>query len=46
MRKAQSDVIVKQILPPERVTLWERCEADSWRPARTTSYNRKLFWRL
>ena len=42
MRKAQYDAVVKEILPPERVTLWERCEADSWRPVRTTAYDWKL----
>jgi hypothetical protein len=41
-RKAQYDALVKQILPPDRVTLWEKCEADSWRPARTTAYDWKL----
>lgn len=41
-RKAQYDAIVKTILPAERVQLWERCEADSWRPHRTGAYD----WRL
>jgi hypothetical protein len=42
MRKVQYDAVMKQILPPERVTLWERCQADSWRPVRTTTYDWKL----
>lgn len=36
------DALVKTILPPERVALWERCEMDSWRPKRTSAYDWKL----
>jgi hypothetical protein len=28
------NALVKTILPPERVALWEQAEADSWRPHR------------
>jgi hypothetical protein len=40
--KAQYDALVKTLLPPERVKLWEACEGDSWRPHRTSSYDWKL----
>lgn len=42
LRKAQYDELVKTIIEPERVALWEACEKDSWRPHRTSSMD----WRL
>lgn len=36
MRKAQYDAIVKTLIEPERVALWEAAERDSWRPTRYT----------
>lgn len=38
----QYDTWVKTKLSKERVILWERCEADSWRPAPTRSYDWQL----
>lgn len=32
--KEEYDALVKTILAPERVALWETCEKDSWRPHR------------
>jgi hypothetical protein len=40
--KQQYDAIVRTLLPPDRVELWDRCEAESWRPTRKGSYD----WRL
>ncbi len=40
--KAQYDDLVKSIIEPERVALWETCEKDSWRPHRTSSMDWKL----
>jgi len=40
--KAQYDELIKTILPPDRVGLWERCERDSWRPHRQYTYDWKL----
>jgi hypothetical protein len=42
MRKAQYDALVRELLPRERVILWDRCERDSWRPVRTSAYDWKL----
>lgn len=42
LRKAQYDAMVKKILPKERVELWEKCEADNWKPKRKDS----LDWML
>lgn len=42
LRKAQYDALVRALLPADRVSLWDRCEADSWRPARTGAYDWKL----
>ena len=42
LRKQQYDALVKTILPAKRVTLWEKCEADSWKPVRTGAYDWKL----
>ena len=39
--KAQYDALVKTIIEPERVALWEACERDSWRPHRTSLYDWK-----
>jgi hypothetical protein len=33
---------VRTLLPKDRVDLWDRCEADSWRPTRTGAYDWKL----
>jgi hypothetical protein len=38
-RKAEYDALVKTLIEPERVGLWEACEKDSWRPHRTTAYD-------
>lgn len=32
----------EQILPADRVALWELCERDSWKPVRTSAYDWKL----
>jgi hypothetical protein len=37
--KREYDEMVKTILPADRVTLWEACERDSWKPKRTTAYD-------
>jgi hypothetical protein len=42
MRKAQYDKLVRALLSPERVRLWDACERDSWRPSRTGIYDWKL----
>ena len=42
LRKAQYDSMVKEILPRERVELWEKCEQDSWRPNPKRTYDWKL----
>lgn len=38
----QYDLWVKSRLSPERVKLWERCEAQSWQAKRTGAYDWKL----
>jgi len=35
--KSQYDAAVRKVLSEDRVTLWDACEKDSWRPRRTTS---------
>ena len=40
--KAEYDELVKSILPPERVALWERCEEESRRPHRKYTSDWKL----
>jgi hypothetical protein len=35
--KAQYDAAVRAVLPPDRVSLWDAAEKDSWRPHRTSS---------
>lgn len=42
LRKAQYDEMVREILPTDRLKLWERCEKDSWRPTRTGASDWKL----
>lgn len=42
LRKAQYDDMVKKLLSPERVKLWEQCERDSWRPQRMGAYDWKI----
>lgn len=42
LRKRQYDEIVRQLLPPERVKLWDACERDSWRPHRAYAADWKL----
>jgi hypothetical protein len=37
-----SVVALGTLLPADRVALWDRCETDSWRPARTGSHDWKL----
>jgi hypothetical protein len=41
-RKKEYDELVRTIVSPERVKLWDECERDSWRPVRTTTYDWKL----
>ncbi len=38
----QYDALVKTLISPERVALWERCGRDSWRPVRAGIYDWKL----
>jgi hypothetical protein len=40
--KQQYDDLVKTVLPPERVKLWEACERDSWRAHRMYATDWKL----
>jgi hypothetical protein len=40
--KAEYDAIVRTLLPPDRIELWDKCEADSWRPTRRGAYDWKL----
>ena len=35
--KSQYDAAVRKVLSEERVRLWDACEKDSWRPARTSA---------
>ncbi len=39
LRKKQYDEMVRTLISPERVALWDRCEADSWKPSRGAAYN-------
>jgi hypothetical protein len=41
-RKKQYDELVRTLISPERVALWDRCEQDSWRPHRTSAMDWKL----
>lgn len=34
LRKSEYDNIVKEILPKERVELWEKCEKEQWKPTK------------
>ena len=36
------NLLARPLLPPDRVELWDKCEAGSWRPTRTGTYD----WRL
>lgn len=42
LRKNQYDALVKTLLPKDIVSLWEKCEEDSWRPQRTGAYDWKI----
>lgn len=35
----QYNAIIKDIIEPERVALWEACEKDSWKPHRTSAHD-------
>jgi hypothetical protein len=39
LRKAEYDRLVRTILPPDRVALWDRAEQNSWKPS-------KVDWKL
>jgi hypothetical protein len=41
-RKAQYDAIMREILPQDRVELWNKCEKDSWKPHRVSETD----WRV
>jgi hypothetical protein len=41
-RKKKYDELVRTLITPERVALWDRCEQDSWRPKRTYALDWKL----
>lgn len=41
-RKKEYDAIVRTLLPPDRVALWDRCEQESWRATRTSAMDWKL----
>jgi hypothetical protein len=41
-RKKEYDELVRTLISPERVKLWDECERDSWRPVRTTTYDWQL----
>ena len=32
LRKAQYDALMREILPKDRVELWDKCEKESWKP--------------
>lgn len=40
--KEEYDELVRSVLPPERVALWDRAEKDSWRPVHHVASD----WRL
>ena len=40
--KEQYDALIKELLPPDRVALWDRALKDSWRPHRKYEYD----WRV
>lgn len=42
LRKKQYDEIVRTLISPERVALWDRCEAESWKPNRSAANNWSL----
>ena len=33
------NALVRTLLSPDRVKLWDDCERDSWKPHRTTAYD-------
>jgi hypothetical protein len=41
-RKKEYDELVRTLISPERVKLWDECERDSWRPHRTGVYDLRL----
>jgi hypothetical protein len=41
-RKKEYDELVRRLIAPDRVALWDRCERDSWRPKRTSAMDWKL----
>jgi len=41
-RKKLYDEVVRSLLTPERVELWDACERDQWRPHRTGVRDWKL----
>jgi hypothetical protein len=41
-RKKEYDELVRTLISPERVKLWDECERDSWKPVRTTIYDCQL----
>jgi hypothetical protein len=40
--KAQYDALIREVLPPERIALWARAEAESWKPTRRYESDWKL----
>jgi hypothetical protein len=36
---AEYDALMRTLISPERMALWDRCEADSWRPRLDKAYN-------
>lgn len=38
-RKAEYDALVRTLLSPARVKLWDECERDSWKPNRGAAFN-------
>lgn len=40
--KEEYDDLLREILPKERVKLWDKCEKDSWRPTHKVSYDWNL----
>jgi len=38
-RKKEYDELVRTLISPERVKLWDECERDSWKPNRGAAFN-------
>jgi hypothetical protein len=38
-RKKEYDELVRTLISPERVKLWDDCERDSWKPNRGAAFN-------